>query len=187
MSRKGETIEAPLRMQELAGRMGKSLKQIRIIFLQINNAFASSKGITFTKKLFDEFNENEVLAIAAHEIEHQRGHHALYKTIAVMVCMILPVLSWSAFKVPILLNETFTQTLFQIMMNISLLAFMMVIMIPANWYLEIKADAAAARFVGKEHIRSALLKLTTKETMKQNSETHPSVYERIKYLDNLKL
>lgn len=73
------------------------------------------------------------------------------------------------------------------MMETALLAFMMVAMIPASWYIELKADAASARFVGKQYIQSALLKLTTKEEIDQNSETHPSISERIKYIENLKL
>ncbi len=88
------------------------------------------------------------MAVAAHEIAHKKGHHALYRTVITMIFVSIAGLSWSRFTAPILFNEAFTQALLQIMMEVALLAFMMVAMIPASWLMELKADKAAARFVG---------------------------------------
>lgn len=68
---------------------------------------------------------------------------------------------------------------------ISLSAFTLVVTIPVSWLLEFKADETAAKFVGKENIKSALIKLTPKEKLNIASETHPSTLERVKRLDKL--
>jgi hypothetical protein len=73
------------------------------------------------------------------------------------------------------------------MMDTALIAFVIVELIPVSWYMEMKADEAAARFVGKSYIQSALLKLSNPEEAKINSESHPSVEERIKHIEKLKL
>jgi Zn-dependent protease with chaperone function len=76
---------------------------------------------------------------------------------------------------------------FSVMMDLALLAFMIVIMTIPNWISEIKADEASARFAGKENIRSALLKLTSKENASRDSETHPSIHARVKHIDEMKI
>jgi Zn-dependent protease with chaperone function len=42
------------------------------------------------------------------------------------------------------------------------------------------------KLTGKENIKSALSKLGTEEKRKEPSETHPSIVDRLKKLDNLK-
>jgi Zn-dependent protease with chaperone function len=180
-------IPAPAEFQDLATKMGTSIKEIKIISSDKKNAFATKDGIAFTKKLLDEFSKEEILAVTAHEIAHKKNHHISYRALILIPIMIGIGLSWSQFTPLVLFNETITQPLFQIMMETALLAFMMVAMIPASWYIEVKADAAAAKFVGKQYIQSALSKLTTKEEIDQHSETHPSISERVKYIENLKL
>ncbi len=69
------------------------------------------------------------------------------------------------------------------MVNIGLLAFILVTMIVPNWILEFKADRIAAKFAGKENIKSALLKFVNKEDYEEPSETHPSIAERVKRID----
>jgi Zn-dependent protease with chaperone function len=61
--------------------------------------------------------------------------------------------------------------------------------VPINWYLEFRADRIAAKFVGREYMKSALTKLAKSKNYDVNepSETHPSITERIKELDRLKL
>ena len=185
--KKATIIPAPKEFQDLAKRMGTSIKEIKIISSDKKNAFATKDGIAFTKKLLDEFSKEEILGVTAHEIAHKKNHHILYRALILVPIMIGVVLSWSQFTPLVLFNEAITQPLFRIMMETALLAFMMVAMIPASWYIELKADAAAAKFVGKQYIQSALLKLATGEEIDQHSETHPSISERVKYIENLKL
>ena len=184
--RKGQTIPAPKEFQELAKRMGTSLKEIKIIEHDKKNAFATRNGIAFTKKLMDDLSKDEIMGVAAHEITHKKERHILFLTLAIMLPLFGTAISWSRFTAPIIFNDAFTGILFRCMMELALLACMMIIMIPASWILELRADKAAAKFAGKPNIQSALLKLSSPETIKQRSETHPSINERIKYIEDLK-
>ncbi len=186
LSRKGISLPVPEQIKELSNRMGTSLSKIRIIKSEERNAFATPKCITFTDQLLKDLAHNEIMAVAAHELGHLRGRHAFYRILFLMLGVIPAPLVWAKFTTPILFNEAFTQVLFQGMMEVALLAFAIVMMIPVCWVTEIRADEAAARFAGKENIKSALLKLTEKRDATQPSETHPSIQERIKHIDEMK-
>ena len=69
------------------------------------------------------------------------------------------------------------------MITIAFLAYMTLVLIPINWKLEMRADAAAARFAGKDNIKSALLSIAKQDGLEVQSETHPSVMERIRGLE----
>ena len=56
-------------------------------------------------------------------------------------------------------------------------------MIPINWWLEGRADKIAAKYVGKEYIKSALLTLADKKNLNEPSETHPPIMKRIKLIE----
>jgi STE24 endopeptidase len=186
LSRKGVKLPVPDQIKELSRKMGTNLKEIRIIKSSERNAFATPKCITFTDKLLEDLTHNEIMAVAAHELGHLKGRHVLYRFMFVLAVIIPAPFIWSRFTSPILFNETITQILFQGMMEVALLAFMIVIMIPACWISEIKADETAARFAGKENIRSALLKLAEKKDATQPSETHPSIKERVEHIEKLR-
>jgi Zn-dependent protease with chaperone function len=70
-----------------------------------------------------------------------------------------------------------------VMHNIAMLAYILAILLPINWYLELRADRTAAKYVGKDQIKSALLKLVNKESQNEPSETHPSIVQRLKCID----
>lgn len=74
-----------------------------------------------------------------------------------------------------------------IMVGIALLAYMTIVMTPINWYLEVRADRIAARFTGKKNIKSALLTFANKEKLGMSSETHPSISERVKLIEKLRI
>lgn len=67
-----------------------------------------------------------------------------------------------------------------------MLAFLFLAMIPVNWLAELRADKVAVKFEGKENMQSALLKLTKQEEQDQPSETHPSIKQRIKRIEEMK-
>ena len=64
-----------------------------------------------------------------------------------------------------------------VVMNIAGFAFILVILIPINWLIEFDADKFAAKHIGKDHIKSALLKLSDADKLEEPSETHPSIAE----------
>jgi Zn-dependent protease with chaperone function len=72
-----------------------------------------------------------------------------------------------------------------VLTSIAMLAYMMVVMIPIDWYLEVRADRIAARFVGKEHIKSALLVLSRSSDPEEPSEDHPPITGRLKLIEKL--
>jgi len=65
------------------------------------------------------------------------------------------------------------------------LRFLLVVLIPVNWLVEFDADKFAVKLVGKEYIKSALLKLVDADRFEEPSETHPSAAERVKRIDKL--
>lgn len=187
LSKKGVRLPVPEQFKELSQKMGTSLKEIRIMKSNERNAFATPKCITFTSKLWTDLNHNEIMAVAAHELGHLKGRHALYRFVLVAAAITPIPFLWTRFTSPILLNKTITPFVFQGMMEVALLAFMITIMIPVCWVSELKADEAAARYVGKENIQSALLRLAEKKDAMQPSETHPSIQERVKHIEQMKL
>lgn len=180
-------MPVPKEIKQLSKRMGTSISKIRIIESKERNAFATPKCITFTNKLWKDLTHNQIMAVAAHELGHLKGRHLFYRIVLVMLAVIPVPFLWARFTMPILFNEAITQVLFQGMTEVALLAFTIVMMIPICWVSEIKADEAAARFVGKENIKSALIKLAEKKDATQPSETHPSIRERIKHIDEMKI
>ena len=186
--RKSVTHPAPDQFRDLASRMGRKLTEIKIITSEKKNAFATSGGIAFTSQLLKELDKNEIMAVTAHELAHKKGHHIFYKALLMIALLFVNILVWSRFTVPILFSRALTQSiLLPLMMDTALIAFVIIELIPVSWYMEMKADEAAARFVGKSYIQSALLKLSKPEEAKINSESHPSVEERIKHIEKLKL
>jgi len=187
LSRKAPRLPVPNQLEQLAKRMNTPLEEIKIINIKEKNAFATRKGIVFTKGLLDALNKGEIMSVTAHELAHIKGKHVTYKFIALMGMMTAIMVVWLRFTYPILFNETITQVVLQATLDIAVLAFLLVAMIPLNWVAELRADKAAVKFEGKENLKSALLKLTKPEEQDQPSETHPSTKERIKHIEEMKM
>lgn len=187
LSMKAPKLPIPNQLKRLAKRMSVPLEDIKIINIEEKNAFATRKGIVFTKGLLDALDQGEIISVAAHELGHIKGKHVTYKFFAMLGMMVAILVLWLRFTYPILLNETVTQIVIQVTINVGMLAFLFVAMIPLNWVAELKADKTAAQFEGKEHLRSALLKLTKSEEQDQPCETHPSVKQRIKHIEEIKM
>lgn len=186
LSGKAPRLPVPNQLKQLAKRMNTPLEEIKIINIKEKNAFATRKGIVFTRGLLDALDKGEIMSVAAHELAHIKGKHVTYKFIATMGVMTAIMVEWLRFTYPILLNETITQVVLQTTLDIAMLAFLFVAMIPMNWIAELKADKAAVKFEGKENMQSALLKLTKPEEQDQPSETHPSTKQRIKHIEEMK-
>jgi len=187
LSMKAPRLPVPNQLKQLADRMNTPLEEIKIINIKEKNAFATRKGIVFTKGLLDALDQAEIMSVAAHELGHIKGKHVTYKFLATIGVMVAILIEWLRFTYPILLNETITQIVLQITIDVAMLAFLFVAMIPLNWIAELKADKTAATFEGKENLRSALLKLTKSEEQDQPCETHPSIKQRIKHIEEIKM
>lgn len=186
LSMKAPKLPVPIQFKQLGERMNTPIEEVKIIEINEKNAFAMRKGIAFTRGLWNALNHEEIMAVAAHELAHKRGRHMTYKFFAMIGVMTAILIEWTRFTSPILLNETITQIALQTMIDVALLAFLLVAMIPVSWVAELRADKAAARFAGKENIISALRKLTKPAQQGQSSETHPSTEQRIKCVEETK-
>lgn len=186
LSWKAPKLPAPDELKQLAKRMNTQLDYIKIINIKEKNAFATRNGIVFTRGILDALKKGEIMSVAAHELAHIKGKHITYKFIVMMGVMATIMVVWSRFTYPILFNETITQVVIQITLNIAMLAFLFVAMIPPNWISEFRADKVAVKIEGKENMKSALLKLTNPEELDQPSETHPSTKQRIQHIEEMK-
>lgn len=185
-ARKGIRIPIPMEISKLQQRMGKRINGIKVVE-GINNICVTIRNdILIERKFLEILDKDEITGAIAHEIAHKKGKHAIWKLLATIAAILIASFSWSNLYSPIFFNETFTQFMLSIFAAISLSAFTLVMTIPVSWLLEFKADETAAKFVGKENIKSALIKLTPKEKLNIASETHPSTLERVKRLDKLK-
>lgn len=170
-------------ISDLARRIGVYVKEVGIV--RGRNAFVFMGIVVLGKELLDRLTFDERQAVVAHELGHIKEKHGLFRAILPIPLLAVPFYAWSRLSSPIFFSEWLTQAILIAMLNIALLAFVMLVVIPLNWYLEVRADRIAARFMGKENIKSALLKLVNKKDLKEASETHPSVAQRIKLIDEL--
>lgn len=183
--KKSKSIPLPDEVVRLKNQMGVNLKDLRIAE-GLCNAYVIGGSVVLGTEFLKKLSSNDILAGIAHELAHKKGRHILLR-VGIMVPFLLFVsYSWSKLTSPIFFTESFTLILLTIMVNIGTLAFILVVMIVPNWFLEFKADELAAKFAGKENIKSALRKLVNKEDHEKSSETHPSIAERVKRIDKLR-
>lgn len=170
---------------DLSKRVGAHVKELGIV--RGCTAYVLGKSLVLGTELLDRLTFDERQAVVAHELGHIKRKHAIFRVILLTPLLAVLLFSWSRLYSPIFFTESITQIILTIMMNIAMLAFVMLAMIPINWYIELEADRIAARCAGKENIKSALLKLANKKNLKEPSETHPSIAERIKAIDKLRI
>jgi Zn-dependent protease with chaperone function len=167
----------------LSRRAGVEVKEFGIV--KADTAYVMGKslvlGIDLLKKLI--FDERQ--AVVAHELGHMKRRHVVVRSVWVVLLFTVLMLSWSKLCSPIFFSESITQIVLTVMLNISVLAFVFLVMIPINWYIELDADRFAAKLVGKERIKSALLKFANGKSFEEPSETHPSIAERVKHIEKL--
>jgi len=182
--RRRKKIPIPTEMMELSKRIGGSFKELGIV--EGHNAYVIGKTLVLGEEILKQFDFNKTQAVIAHESGHIKEKHGLFRFFTMILLLLIPWYSWSKLYSPIFFTESLTQLVLTVMVSIAFLAYMTLAMVPINWYLEVRADRIAARFVGKEHIRSALLALGRKENLDEPSEDHPSISERVKLIEKLK-
>jgi len=176
-------LPASREIVDLAARMGVKIKKIGIV--DGKTAYVIGNTIVLGKELISRLTFDERQAVVGHELAHIKK-----KAFLVRLGLFLPLQVIGSFSLlhltsPIFVSESFTQTVLTIMISIGLLAYMMLVMIPINWFIEYTADETAAKYCGKENIANALLNLTDEDELDHLSETHPSTSERVKRIRNI--
>ena len=178
-------LPIPTKFSELASRMHTKIRSFGIV--EGRTAFVAFGSLVLGKDLIRDVSPKELLAVVAHELGHIKGRHGLKRNLSFIPLMVFALYSWSKLNSPIFYSEAFTMVMLSAMMLVALLAYMTVMMVPINWNLEYRADETAAKFAEKENIESALLKMAKaeKRDLEAQSETHPSIKERINRLEKL--
>ena len=185
LSRKGLEIPVPEEIVKLQKEMGVRIKSLKVVDGLNTVCITLWKEVLVGRWILEALTRDEFKAVLAHEFAHQKGKHTIWRVLLTIPLFFIPIFSWSNLCFPILINRLFTQVIITILACASIFAFMVVMMTPIDWILELKADKTAAKYAGKENIKSALLKLTPKERLEQPTETHPSTMERIKHIEKL--
>jgi len=178
-------LPIPTEFSELASRMHTKIRSFGIV--EGRTAYVAFGSLVLGKDLIKDLSRKELLVVVAHELGHIKGRDGLKRSLLLIPLILFAFYSWSKLNSPIFYSEAFTIVILSAMMLVALLAYMTVMMVPINWILEYRADETAAKFAGKENMESALLKLASaeKRDLEAQSETHPSIKERIDRLKKL--
>jgi STE24 endopeptidase len=174
-------IPIPLEIADLSREIGTDIKEVKLRD-KLCNAFVRGKTLVLGMGLLHCLSPTQCKAVVAHELGHIKEKHRWVILLLALPLTLVPLYSWSKISVPIIISEQFTQIMVILMGNIAMLAYVMMILLPINWYLELRADRVAAKYIGKEPIKSALLKLSNRKNRNEPSETHPSIADRVKYI-----
>lgn len=180
-----ERFPVSFEIASLSKRIGTQAKEFGIV--KGCTAYIWMKTLVLGKELLDRLTFDERQAVIAHELGHIKDKRTILRVILPILLLAVPLYSWSTLYSPIFFSKSLTQIILTVMLNIALLAFVMVVTIPINWHIEFRADQIAAKFAGKGSIKSALLKLENEKNLKEPSETHPSIAERVKAIEKLEI
>lgn len=166
--KKATKIDIPIEITGLLNKMNVKIDELRIRE-NFCNAYAKGKSIVLGRQILEQLDIQETLAVVAHELAHIKEKHFYVKLLFIPICLFS---IWSWFGLPL-------QILF-----ISWLAYVTICLIPINWYLEYRADNTAIRLCGSNNLQSALLKLANanKKSLNEPSEDHPSIANRLKFV-----
>lgn len=169
-----KTVERTLpdEIVTLAKSMGLKIQKMKTM-PNICNAYVRGKQLFVGEELLKKADMPQLKAVCAHEFGHIKGKHTIIQFLYMIPIIAYLWVSWS--------------NLPPIMMELGLFAYMMVTLIPLHWECERRADIAAARYIGKEAIKSALLLIEKKDTINEPSETHPPTSKRLKWIEEAKL
>ena len=157
--------------------------------------FLKNRYIFFTEKLLAKANEEEVLAIFAHELAHVRHRHLPKMLLATLmwVCgmqAFLYLIDFSAYFDA--LDESFKMWAYGLLnaANVWLLIFLVIY--PLSRRNEYEADATAAKWVGTELYKRALYRLhQVNDNLKPPPRfakvllTHPTMQNRLNRVSRL--
>jgi len=134
-----------------------------------NNAYTNSltKQIVVGDKLLQRLDDGSLTALIGHEITHIKRHHLIKMWLWTMVVPTLVALPLMRAGTPRIVHDVVYYAVFFI-------AFLLI-----SWHNEYDADAGAARIAGTKNMVSLLKKIVPQGQRQRESETHPSVRNRI--------
>lgn len=178
---------------ELADEFEVKIKDIKITEIfgeKVANAMVSGilpkfRYIFLTDYLLENFDENEIKAIVAHELAHVKKKHLILKEIIAIGWFVFWILLSFLIKnfMKSFLSFTFT-------FLFAFLFYFLLINGKISLKFEREADILAAKIVGKKYVIKALKKLAKVNVAPRKTgklfnliTLHPSIEERIKYLE----
>jgi Zn-dependent protease with chaperone function len=150
--------------------MGLKINKIKVI-PKIFNAYARGKDVFVGEESLRKLDLYQLKALFAHEFGHVKGHHNLIQLLYISPIVAYLWLTW--------------HNLPPIMLDLGLVAYLTVAMIPLAWELERRADRTAVKYVGKEPMKSTLLAMEESGKVDEPSETHPPISKRLKWIDKI--
>jgi len=169
--RKAKPIDMPDEIKTLSLRMGVQKKVRKVMVVDgLYNAFVMCGIVVLRKELLDRLDVERSLAVVAHEFAHIRD--ACYGTLVTVLLVALNVFMMN--------NLTYPSEGIRL---IAQLAYSLISMIPAKWYLEYRADKIGAEAVGKTTMIKALRTLGDTKDLDEHSFDHPSINSRIRRLE----
>lgn len=169
-------IEVPA-FKELAKQMGIKLHSKRPFGIRkgFDNAYAShiTRQVVFGEELLQRLGSQERLALAAHEFTHLKQNH--WFKLFLLSLTVLMLVSWSLSLVGAP----------AIVMNLTCVAALVITFVFVSWRNEYAADAGASAYAGEDATVSLLKGLRPPDQQRRESETHPSVHDRISKLQRM--
>ena len=190
LAHNGKKLSGPLgaRVEELKNTMGVSDTEVYVLnwdSMKIANAMqigAKGKHVFISSYLLNNLNEEETLAVLAHEFSHVKNKHVEKS----MLLSVVPL--WLALNIILLIppfgfNKDLTLILQVLTIWIPII-FLIILFPLIRRRFEMQADLDAAKYVGKEPMISALNKLSELSLIPKNTSTlwglsHPSISRRI--------
>lgn len=161
----------------------------------VTGLFQKNRYIFFTDKLLAKTNEEEILAIFAHELAHVRHRHlpkmllATFMWICGMQVFMYLIDFNSYFNA---LDESFKMWAYGIINVVNVWILMFLVLYPLSRRNEYEADATAARWVGAERYKRALYRLhQVNDILKPPPRfakvlmTHPTMQNRLDRVSRL--
>ncbi|AGB04575.1 Zn-dependent protease with chaperone function [Aciduliprofundum sp. MAR08-339] len=149
-------------IDELMKRMKVKNIEIYIMDLEVVNTFqvgAKGKYIFFTKRILSILDKNEILGVLAHELAHIKLRHVMKKIFLFDVTIGAGVNG--VILLPLLHLSANTELNLKVIILWGTILFYLVLRRLMWQYFEYEADCLAIKFVRKEFLISALMKINS--------------------------
>ncbi len=155
----------------------------------VSGLFRKARYIFFTDKLLERMDEEEILAVFAHELAHIRHRHLPKMLLAsiLWICVyqiVLYLIDFNSYYDA--LDESMKFWASGLMGGVNVWLIMLLVLLPLSRRNEYEADATAAEWVGTERYQRALFRLhQLNDRLKPPSRfakvllTHPTLQNRL--------
>jgi Zn-dependent protease with chaperone function len=180
------------RAMRLCHEHGVRINNVRIIETKhdptANAAFAGfgigPKYMFLTDRLLDQFSDDEVTAVMAHEIAHRKKHHILLKLVTVIVMIVVTSLSLALLAA--LLHGRVAGMALAITLPVLVFGTILIVNGLVGIGLERQADDYASAVAGPDATRRMLEKLAELNMLKRRTgwlwnalQQHPGIQQRL--------